>query len=158
MTDIAVRIDRLGPGGQPWDTEEELRSLLRWLRADESLHGTMTVVAAPSAPPVPDAMGAGGFDILQLAVTSGFSAAALAVSILQWKSSTRGSTRVRVRRGDIEVELTGELASDEEVRRVIRLLDGQVPGQVPETAPAAATGTVTAAPTAPADGGDDHPA
>ncbi|MFE7647811.1 effector-associated constant component EACC1 [Streptomyces phaeoluteigriseus] len=125
MTDpgpgISASLDATG-------TEDDLRSLLRWLRADE----TAGVRAGLAAAPPPPAGGMGpGFDMLQFAVSGGLSAAALVVSVLQWQTSLRRAPAVTLRRGDVEVQLTAQAARDEEtVRRFVALLDG-------DTAPAA---------------------
>ncbi|MFF9062235.1 hypothetical protein ACIRPQ_18510 [Streptomyces sp. NPDC101213] len=121
-------------------TEDDLRSLLRWLRADD----TTGVRARPvAAPPPPGGMGT-GFDVLQFAVSGGLSAASLVLSVLQWQASLRRAPAVTLRRGDVEVLLTARAARDEEaVRRLVALLDG-------DTAPAGPP-----APRTEGSGGDD---
>ena len=125
MTDpgpgISASLDATG-------TEDDLRSLLRWLRADQPAGVRAGLAAAP--PPPADGMGT-GFDALQFAVSGGLSAASLVVSVLQWQTSLRRAPAVTLRRGDVEVRLTAQAARDEQtVRRLVALLDG-------DTAPAA---------------------
>ena len=124
MTDpgpgISASLDATG-------TEDDLRSLLRWLRADESAGVRAGLAPAPASPA--DAMGT-GFDMLQFAVSGGLSAASLVVSVLQWQTSLRRAPAVTLRRGDVEIQLTAQAARGEQtVRRLAALLDG-------DTAPA----------------------
>lgn len=119
MTDfgagIAASLDTTG-------TEDDLRSLLLWLREDETVD--LLVRPGSAGPPPPGGMGA-GFEVLQFAVSGGLSAAALVVSVLQWQTSRRRAPAVTLRRGDVEVALTAQAARDDEtVRRLIALLDG----------------------------------
>ncbi|GHE02298.1 effector-associated constant component EACC1 [Streptomyces alanosinicus] len=129
MTDFVVALP--APAGVPGaaaghpGTEDDLRSLLRWLRDDESL--AVRGQAGSSAPPAPGGMGA-GFDILQLALGAGLSAGSLVVSVLQWQAARRQAPAVTLRRGEVEVLLTAQTARDEEtVRRIVELLDGTSP-------------------------------
>ncbi|OIJ66728.1 hypothetical protein WN71_016930 [Streptomyces mangrovisoli] len=106
------------------DPETELRSLLRWLTADEevgpAVHGTL----AASAPARPDHMGT-LLDLISLAVGGGLSAAQLALAIDQWRTQRRGSPRVTLRRGDTEIEVDGR---DERIlRTVAELLESEEP-------------------------------
>jgi hypothetical protein len=122
-------------------TEDDLRSLLLWLREDAA---DLPVRPAGAAPPPPGGMGT-GFDILQFAVSGGLSAASLVVSVLQWQAARRRAPAVTLRRGDVEIVLTAEAARDEDaVRRLVAVLDGG-------TAPAA----VRPAPSTEGSGGDD---
>ncbi|MEU6667835.1 hypothetical protein [Streptomyces sp. NPDC046727] len=129
MTDFVVAIP--APPGTPGPAdghsaaEDDLRSLLRWLRADETL--AVRARAGSGSPPDPGGMGA-GFDILQLALGTGLSAGSLVVSVLQWQAARRHAPAVTLRRGDVEVLLTSRAARDEEtVRRIVELLDGTSP-------------------------------
>lgn len=115
MTDLIAEI-KTADG-----TEDELRSLLRWLHEDEDLevHGRVGGGLLP-----PGAMGA-GFDLLQLAVGGGLSTASLVFSVLQWQTSRRHAPTVTLRRGEVEVVLTPQTARDvEAVRTLAGLLDG----------------------------------
>ncbi|MFJ3494594.1 hypothetical protein ACIPPJ_13435 [Streptomyces sp. NPDC086091] len=126
-------------------TEDDLRSLLRWLREDTTVPARAHVGGAP---PPPGSMGT-GFDVLQFAVSGGLAAGALLVSVLQWQTSRRRAPAVTLRRGGIEVLLTADAARDEEsVRRLVALLD--------ETAaPAPAAPVALPAPRTEGSGGDD---
>lgn len=118
MTDILAVI---APPSPETGTEDELRSLLRWLHADESVDVRGRIGTA--APPPAHHMGA-GFDLLELAIGSGLSAASLVFSVLQWQSARRGSPSVTLRRGDVEIVLTREAAADEAaLRGLIAWLD-----------------------------------
>ncbi|MFF8969426.1 hypothetical protein [Streptomyces sp. NPDC014995] len=124
------------PGAQlsacldPTGTEDDLRSLLHWLREDDGVD--LPVRPGSAGPPPPGGMGT-GFDVLQFAVSGGLSAASLVVSVLQWQTSRRRAPAVTLRRGDVEVLLTARAARDEEtVRRLVTLLDGDTrPATVP---------------------------
>jgi len=123
MTDFVAGFAGVPQTGGAVDTEDELRSLLRWLREDETLdvHGRIGADSAPAA----GHMGV-GFDLLQLTVGSGLSAASLVVSVLQWQAARRQAPAVTLRRGDVEVVLTARAARDEEtLRGIIGLLDAQ---------------------------------
>ncbi|MGW4700697.1 effector-associated constant component EACC1 [Streptomyces sp. NPDC004285] len=104
---------------QATDTEEELRSLLRWLGADEGVgpgtHGRLI----GSQPHRSDHMGA-TLDLIALAVSGGVGAAQLAVAIAQWRGTRRPSRTVVVRHGALEVEVTD--GDEETVRRLAELL------------------------------------
>ncbi|WP_369256733.1 hypothetical protein [Streptomyces sp. R35] len=102
------------------DAENDLRSLTRWIAEDETLMSACSGTLHSSGPPRSDHMGL-GFDILQLALASGFSAGSLAVSIAAWLDARRGSPRLRLRRGSIIVELSAE-TSDDTLAAVWRLL------------------------------------
>ncbi|MGH4030569.1 effector-associated constant component EACC1 [Actinomycetota bacterium Odt1-20B] len=126
MTDVFVE---LAPTGRGADTEDALRSLLRWLHEDETLDGAVRGRLADRAAPVPGHMGAGGFDILQLALGSGLSTAALVVSVLQWQLARHRAPALVLSRGELQVQVTPEGARDAEtLRRVVELLDQQPAG------------------------------
>ncbi|MCQ4206821.1 effector-associated constant component EACC1 [Streptomyces longispororuber] len=123
MTDVFVQVT---PDGQDADSEDALRSLRRWLHEDETLTGEVRVEVAATEPPVAGHMGASGFDILQLALGSGLSTAALAVSVLQWQLARHRPPALVLSRGALKVEVTPEGARDAEtLRRVVELLDRQ---------------------------------
>lgn len=101
------------------DPEEELRSLLRWLRADEQLGRALNGELRSSVPAGPGHMGT-LLDLITLGVTGGLSAAQLVLSIDQWRAARRTRPRVVLRRGTTEVEVVG--AQEETVRAVAALL------------------------------------
>ncbi|MFE2942295.1 hypothetical protein ACFXKG_25100 [Streptomyces sp. NPDC059255] len=121
MPEYEVRVDgapeRAGP-------EAELRSLLSWLTEDESLDRDVRGAIRGPAPIAPGEMGT-GFDLLQLAVGTAVSTASLVVSVLQWQTSRRqAAPAVVLRRGDAEIELSGDAAADPAtLRSVVELLD-----------------------------------
>ncbi|GAA3138825.1 hypothetical protein ACFQ0X_35920 [Streptomyces rectiviolaceus] len=118
MTDLMVAVS-----GDEADTEEELRSLARWLHEDESLAGQLRGRVGAATPAPADHMGT-GFDVLQLALGSTLSTAALVVSVLQWQLSRRRAPALVLSRGDVRVELTQEAARDEQtLRRVMEVLE-----------------------------------
>ncbi|MBH5337947.1 hypothetical protein IHE55_25475 [Streptomyces pactum] len=133
----------VGDRHHPADTEDELRSLLRWLDRDESLRDRVRGRIRGNRAPEPGAMGA-GFDILQLTIGSGLSVGALVVSVLQWRDARRTRPVLTLRRGGVEVVVPADGTADEEtVRRVVALLgEGAGPGPAgtvpPDTSPAPA--------------------
>ncbi|MER6995799.1 hypothetical protein [Streptomyces sp. NPDC000410] len=139
MTDILVGVDDSGRGD---GAEEELRSLLRWVNEDESLVHDVRGRIAPGPPPAPGTMGT-GFEVLQFALATGLSTAALVVSVLQWQIARRGTPDVILRRGEVEVRLTRRAARDAAtVSRVAALLDGHtavIPGAATPAVPVPAT-------------------
>lgn len=117
--DVEIRL----PDGAAEDPESELRSLLRWVHADESLERTVRGRLAGSAEPQPGHMGT-AFDLLQFAVGSSMSGGALAVSILQWRDARRQRPALTIRHGGTEVDIPAEAAGDERLlRRITALLD-----------------------------------
>ncbi|GGZ94677.1 effector-associated constant component EACC1 [Streptomyces subrutilus] len=124
--ELALRVDERGPGA---GAEDELRSLLRWLTADETLAGGLRtrLVHDPDGAPDTDVaaepMGF-GLDLLQLAVGSGLSTGSLVFAVLQWQASRRPAPDLTVRRGDYEVRLTGDAARDPDaLARVLAALE-----------------------------------
>ncbi|MFI6014105.1 hypothetical protein ACIBAG_35785 [Streptomyces sp. NPDC051243] len=111
---LLVEISALGA-----DAEYELRSLHRWIGADETLTGACTGTPRASGPPNPDHMGL-GFDILEFAVNSGLATGALAVSIASWLDARRGAARLRMTRGRVVVELPAD--TPEATLAAIRML------------------------------------
>ncbi|WP_330295435.1 effector-associated constant component EACC1 [Streptomyces sp. NBC_00503] len=129
MTDFALRVD---PSGAWEDPEAELRSLQRWLAADESLGRGLSVRlgsapggdSATAGEPVPGTLMGSGFDLLQLAVGSSLSGASLVFSVLQWQVSRRTPPTLVLSRDGYEIRLTGDAAADPEaVRRIVAALD-----------------------------------
>ncbi|KAF4407553.1 MULTISPECIES: hypothetical protein [Streptomyces] len=120
MAEQVVTVSLAAAGG---DADDELRSLLRWLRHDETLHDAVRGQVAADGAPRPGAMG-GGLEILQLVIGSGLSGAALAVSVLQWRDARRTRPVLTLRRGPVTVEIPADGAADTEaVRRIVRMLE-----------------------------------
>ncbi|GGU03783.1 effector-associated constant component EACC1 [Streptomyces violascens] len=125
MTDVCVELASADRGA---DAENALRSLRRWLHEDETLAGAVRGRFADPADPVAEHMGAGGFDILQLALGSGLSTASFVVSVLQWQLARNRAPALVLSRGELRVEVSPESAGDAEtLRRVVELLDRQPP-------------------------------
>ncbi|MFD9518526.1 hypothetical protein [Streptomyces sp. NPDC059979] len=125
MREYDLRVDPYGAGQGP---ETELRSLLLWLREDETLRrearGRIRSSAAIAAAGG-TAMGSPGFDLLQLTVGSGLATGSLVFSVLQWQASRHGrAPALTVRRGPYEVTLTGGEAGDPEaLQRIVAALE-----------------------------------
>ncbi|MCT9092097.1 hypothetical protein N4G70_24940 [Streptomyces sp. ASQP_92] len=88
------------------DTEAELRSLLRWLKADDEIGPRVHGMLGSSAPADPEHMGA-LLDVISLTVGNGLAAAQFALSIHQWRAARRAPTGVVLRRGGVEIEVHG---------------------------------------------------
>ncbi|RKE22351.1 effector-associated constant component EACC1 [Streptomyces sp. TLI_171] len=131
------------------DAGEALRSLRDWIVLDEDLAGAVRTGWATGGPAVPGRMGGGLFDVLQLAIGSSLSAGALAVSILQWRDARRKPATLRLRRGDLELEVPAGGPYDAAAVRALTALLAADP-----TAAAAAP----AAPAASESSADEHPA
>lgn len=131
MTELEVRV---AVTGQPDGGEDELRSLLRWLRADETLRYDVRGRLTAGTAPAPGSMGA-AFDVLQLLIGSGLSAGALAVSVLQWRDSRRRRPGLVLRRGPVEVEISPDAAGSELAERVTALMIRETDG-LPDDEPA----------------------
>ncbi|MFB6812353.1 hypothetical protein [Streptomyces sp. NPDC056387] len=123
MTEFELRVadDR--------EPEAELRSLLAWLSADETVGAGMRGRIGGDGPPEKDHMSGGGFDVLQLAVGSGLSTASLVFAVLQWRLARLRPPGLTVRRGPYEVRIEGPQADDPEVLlRIVAALDGEDDG------------------------------
>lgn len=176
--DVLVLVAGAGPDGGPGpgeDHEDDLRSLLRWVRADEGVEGVAAAGGLDGgrivgAPPGPGEMGL-GFDVLQFAVGSGISLGALAVSVAQWLDARAERSRRRVvvlRRGGTEIELpAGADADPAALARLLAPLLALAPPAPPAPAPAVAPPPpapvrapepVPAPVPAPAAGGEPEPA
>ncbi|SEG73472.1 hypothetical protein SAMN05216223_109118 [Actinacidiphila yanglinensis] len=99
-----LEIDVTLAAGRRGSAEDDLRSLLRWLREDENLAGRADGRVRDGTPPQPGRMGT-AFDILQLVIGSGLSAAALVVSVLQWRDARHREPAITLRRGGMTVEI-----------------------------------------------------
>lgn len=97
----------------PDNAEDDLRSLLRWLREDESLKGQVRGRIRDSASPMPGSMGT-VFDIVQLTIGSGLSVGSLVVSFLQWRDARSHPPGITLRHGrtTVEISATGEIDAD----------------------------------------------
>ncbi|AYG83326.1 hypothetical protein DWB77_05522 [Streptomyces hundungensis] len=98
--------------------DDELRSLLSWLRRDPDLRRTASVEMCEQAPR-PGEMGAVA-DIVQLVTENGWSAANFALTLAAWKQTRPRASRVTVRHEDLVDALTD--CSDEEIERITQLL------------------------------------
>ncbi len=74
------------------DAEEELRSLLHWLREDENLGPGVRGTLRSTAPPGAEDMGA-GLDLVALIAGSALSSGSLVFSVLEWRAGRRRGAR-----------------------------------------------------------------
>ncbi|MEU1826648.1 hypothetical protein ABZ502_29985 [Streptomyces abikoensis] len=122
---VRVRVRLLVDGDS---AEEELRSLYVWLLADSQARRCADVAWGADVQTPANAMG-GLLDVISLALGSGFSAASLAVSIIQWRSTRGGegpSVTVELADG---TKVTISEASLAEAERLLRFLDSPPQGR-----------------------------
>ncbi|MER5356891.1 hypothetical protein [Streptomyces sp. NPDC002785] len=104
--------------------EEELRSLSQWLEADSAVRRHVQIAPGTSRPLIPGQQG-DLLDLITLVVSSGFSAASLAVSIASWRASRPTPPAVIVTRDAGErAEIPSDASSQETEASVRRLLEG----------------------------------
>ncbi|KUJ54561.1 hypothetical protein ACZ90_66300 [Streptomyces albus subsp. albus] len=102
--------------------DDELRSLLTWLRRDPDIRRTATLEMREE-PPREGEMGAVA-DVLQMVTENGWNAANFTLALAAWKQTRPRASRVTVRHDDLVGSLTD--CSDEQVERIIQLLqEGQ---------------------------------
>lgn len=112
---------RLGVGLEDEDTaESELRSLHAWLLAEPAARRHARPVLGTARSPRAGAQG-DVIDLISLAVSSGFAAASLALSIAAWRATRPGRPVVTVERPD-GVRVTISDSSPEETRRLLESL------------------------------------
>ncbi|GES28676.1 hypothetical protein AB0G60_04220 [Streptomyces angustmyceticus] len=99
--------------------DDELRSLLNWLRKDPDLRRS-AVVELREQPPQEGRMGSVA-DIVQLVTDNGWNAANFVLALAAWKRTRPRASRVTVRRDDLADALTD--CSDQQIARIIRLLE-----------------------------------
>ncbi|MEU3265379.1 MULTISPECIES: effector-associated constant component EACC1 [Streptomyces] len=124
MTKVEVRVvgNEHAEGG-----EADLRSLLRWVDAEESLRHEVRGRLASGTTAPPGSMGT-GFDVLELLIGSGLSTGALVVSVAQWRESRRNRPAITLRRGAVEVEIPANGVPADMVERIVTLLDREADG------------------------------
>ncbi|MFD8569586.1 hypothetical protein [Streptomyces sp. NPDC059639] len=99
-------------------SNDELRSLLTWLRQDPDIRRTATLEMREQ-PPREGEMGAVA-DVLQLITENGWNAANFTLALAAWKQTRPRASRVTVRHNDLIDALTD--CSDEQIERITRLL------------------------------------
>ncbi|MEV0036210.1 hypothetical protein [Streptomyces sp. NPDC050804] len=112
---------RLGVGLGDGDTAEgELRSLHTWLLAEPAARRHARPVLDTARPHRAGAQG-DVIDLISLVVSSGFSAASLALSLAAWRATRPGQPVVTVERPD-GARVTISDSSPEETRRLLESL------------------------------------
>ncbi len=106
------------------DTDEDISALYRWLLDDDTVRRTASLELSESTQQ-PGAMG-GAFDIINLVVTSGFSAANLAIAFATWKEAHAKVAKLVLRNGEKSTVIEG--ASQAEIASILEILsDGKSP-------------------------------
>ncbi|MFF3755273.1 hypothetical protein ACFYYH_33340 [Streptomyces sp. NPDC002018] len=120
---------RLGVGLADEETAEgELRSLHTWLLAEPAARRHARLVLDTARSPRAGAQG-DVIDLISLVVSSGFSAASLALSLVAWRATRPGQPVVTVERPD-GVRVTISDSSPDETRRLLEsLTDGGTDGR-----------------------------
>jgi hypothetical protein len=90
---------------------EDVLSFFQWLEGDPEFNRTTTLDLSEESGRPPGAMGA-VFDVISLAITSGFSAANLAIAFSSWKASRDVNTSLIIRRGSNQVVISGDDQKD----------------------------------------------
>ncbi|MFF7414854.1 effector-associated constant component EACC1 [Streptomyces platensis] len=98
--------------------DNELRSLLNWLRSDPDIRRS-AALEMREQPPQEGQMGTAA-DVLQLVTENGWNAANFVLALAAWKRTRPRASRVTVRRDDLVDALTD--CSEEQIARIIRLL------------------------------------
>ncbi|MEU1050192.1 hypothetical protein ABZ400_34250 [Streptomyces sp. NPDC005897] len=106
--------------------EAELRSLHMWFMADSAARRHARPTLGASQALASGAQG-GALDLLSLMVSSGFSAASLAVSVVSWRATRPRRPSVTVNRPD-GLTVTISDSSADEARRLIESLAGESGG------------------------------
>lgn len=101
------------------DGEEELRSLVAWLRAEPGVRRNATI-SLEAGPAEPDTMG-DALGWVQLVAGTGLQAADFVLALTAWRRTRPHAPRVTVRRGDIEVTVDG--GDPDTVAAVVRVLE-----------------------------------
>lgn len=103
--------------------EDDARSLHAWLLADRQVRSTARIGLISGVLPAPGQQGA-VLDIVSLALSSGFNAGALGLSIASWRATRPQQPTVTVEREDgTKVTITG--TSPQEAQRVVEQLLGE---------------------------------
>ncbi|MEU0899125.1 effector-associated constant component EACC1 [Streptomyces massasporeus] len=116
------------------EDEAELRSLCRWLRADDELRSAF--IGLPSTATAPGEMGS-ALDIVEVVLDNVWSAASLVVAVAAWRQSRPHAGRTTLRVAQTEVEVIGD--DEEQVRRVVAALRAATEERQP---PAPAPGAI----------------
>ncbi|MEU1349110.1 hypothetical protein ACFYPA_21670 [Streptomyces sp. NPDC005775] len=104
----------------------ELRSLHVWLRNDAAVRRSSTSEVKADGPPQPGQMGS-TLEVIKMVTENGWSAASFVMAVVAWKRTRPQSPQITITRDDTTISLTN--CSDDEVRRVIRVLDDGQSGE-----------------------------
>jgi hypothetical protein len=100
----------------------ELRSLHAWLRNDAAVRRSSTLEVKEDGAPQPGQMGT-ALEVIKLVTENGWSAASFVMAVVAWKRTRPQSPPITITRDDTTTTLTLTNCSDEEVQRVIRILN-----------------------------------
>uniref|UniRef100_A0AAU2VZV8 Uncharacterized protein n=1 Tax=Streptomyces sp. NBC_00008 TaxID=2903610 RepID=A0AAU2VZV8_9ACTN len=104
----------------------ELRSLHAWLRNDAAVRRSSTSEVKADGPPQPGQMGS-TLEVIKVVTENGWSAASFVMAVVAWKRTRPQSPQITITRDATTIALTN--CSDDEVRRVIRVLDDGQSGE-----------------------------
>ncbi|MCG3039681.1 hypothetical protein L7D48_03695 [Streptomyces sp. S1A] len=96
----------------------------RWLEVDSAVRRHAQVVRGSARPAIPGQQG-DLLDLITLLVSSGFSAASLAVSIASWRASRPSPPEAIIMRvAGEQTEIPGDASREEAEAMIRRLLEG----------------------------------
>jgi len=104
--------------------QEQLQSLRDWLLADRAVRQYANAELGESQPAVAGRQGP-AFDVVSLAISSGFSASSLGVAIASWRASRPDQPAVTIERSNgAKITFSGSL-TEEDQQLLLALLDVQ---------------------------------
>ncbi|MEU8763595.1 hypothetical protein [Streptomyces sp. NPDC048659] len=124
---MEFRVVVAGPG-------RELTSLHRWIAQDREVVRETRVTL--SAAPLRDGDMGADFESVSAVVSNALALGSLVVAVLAWRDSRPTPPSVRIERDGTAVELTGDAADAENVRRIVTALGGATGAAQPPEPPA----------------------
>jgi Effector Associated Constant Component 1 len=102
--------------------EDDIMRFYRWILEDEEIRRTASIQPGQSSQGLSSAGPMGGefFDVINLTVTSGFSAASLVLSYATWRDAHGKAGKLVIRNGKKKAIVEG--ASEADISRVVDLL------------------------------------
>jgi hypothetical protein len=114
---VSIRVYMTGD-----DVEQELRSLLAWLREESDVrrHALLSLESAPSTA---GEMG-GALEAVKLVADEGFQVANFALALISWRATRRRRPKVTIKQKGIEISLDDD--DPEAIKKIITALGSDV--------------------------------